>query len=452
MASQSYTGVPEVSPDARVPDRYQHIQATPSSFGGLIGQGMEKAGKGIEQTADNLFNIEAFHDNVDKDDQVNKFVRSNNDLFHGAPGKIATGPDGQPILVDGKPTPDTGYMGLEGRAASDARAGVLDDLEKRRQEGAKNLKSEKARYDYDRETRRIYADSVQRAGTHATNQWKQWAAGVNKDGADLAMSGFMRNLNNDEAMNHHASDYINFRVQEAQTKFGTDPTVYKDTVEKARRDLLKAQVTQIGANDPVRALSILEKGREDAGPEYPQLVDHLRARKEMMVGDQAANNAILQAGEDRRVVPASGQQPAQRGAPPAAAVHGAILGQESGANPGIGDSVDGAQGIGQILPATFKQYAKPGEDIRNAGDNFNVSRRIVDDYYRKYNGDAARVAVAYFSGPGNVAPAGSPTPYLANKVDGNGKSTSSYVADVNARLNGEAPAVRHRSRPVPIRS
>lgn len=118
----------------------------------------------------------------------------------------------------------------------------------------------------------------------------------------------------------------------------------------------------------------------------------------------------------------------------------AILGQESGNNSSIGNSIDGAHGPGQIMPATFAQYAKPGESIDNPADNRAVNGRILADYSQRYNGDPARIAVAYFSGPGNVAPAGSPTPYLRDAKDGNGKSTSGYVSDVLRRLGSDAGA------------
>lgn len=119
----------------------------------------------------------------------------------------------------------------------------------------------------------------------------------------------------------------------------------------------------------------------------------------------------------------------------------AIYGQESGYGANNGPSVNGAIGPGQILPGTFAQYAKPGESINNPADNIAVSRRILSDYMDRYGGDASRAAVAYFSGPGNVAPPGSPTPWLRDSKDGNGKSVSSYVGDIQQRLaGGGAPA------------
>jgi hypothetical protein len=122
-------------------------------------------------------------------------------------------------------------------------------------------------------------------------------------------------------------------------------------------------------------------------------------------------------------------------------LHGAIVGQESGGqqtgpNGQPLTSVNGAVGIGQMLPETFQRYALPGETIGNKADNLRASGRAIDDFYRKYNGDPARVAVAYFSGEGNVAPPGSPTPWANDVADGNGVKVSTYVANVLKRAGG----------------
>lgn len=131
----------------------------------------------------------------------------------------------------------------------------------------------------------------------------------------------------------------------------------------------------------------------------------------------------------------AGIMPGSTGAPADAGTRlkAAIIGQESGGNPGVGTSVDGAHGIGQITVPTFNKWAKPGEKIDNPADNAAVSGRILDSYMQEY-GDPARAAVAYFSGPGNVAPADSATPYLHDTHDGNGVYTSAYVKQVLGRM------------------
>lgn len=119
-------------------------------------------------------------------------------------------------------------------------------------------------------------------------------------------------------------------------------------------------------------------------------------------------------------------------------IHNAIWGQESGKNPKAATSVDGAVGFGQVRPATFARYAKPGERIENADDNKAVSARIIDDYSARPGWGPDRVAVAYFSGEGNVSPPGADTPWLHDAKDGNGKRTSSYVSDVLKRMGFSA--------------
>jgi hypothetical protein len=90
----------------------------------------------------------------------------------------------------------------------------------------------------------------------------------------------------------------------------------------------------------------------------------------------------------------------------------------------------------QIQQGTFKQYAQPGESWSNPADRTTVANRVLNTYQQKYGGDLGRIATAYFSGEGNVAPAGSPTPFIKNVSDSNGKSVASYVGDIYSRGAG----------------
>ena len=94
----------------------------------------------------------------------------------------------------------------------------------------------------------------------------------------------------------------------------------------------------------------------------------------------------------------------------------------------------------QVTPGFFQTYAHAGENFSNEADRTAVAKRGIDTLESKYGGDHARVAVAYFSGEGNVAPAGSPVPWIVDKRDAGGTSTSSYVAGVLARMPHEQEA------------
>ena len=93
----------------------------------------------------------------------------------------------------------------------------------------------------------------------------------------------------------------------------------------------------------------------------------------------------------------------------------------------------------QVQRGTFDRFAQPGESWNNVADRNAVAQRMLTKFNQDYGGDLSRIATAYFSGEGNVAPAGSPTPYLKNVSDGNGKTVASYVSDI-ARRAGAAPA------------
>ncbi|KWO06067.1 hypothetical protein WM26_31180 [Burkholderia cepacia] len=92
----------------------------------------------------------------------------------------------------------------------------------------------------------------------------------------------------------------------------------------------------------------------------------------------------------------------------------------------------------QIQKPTFDRFAQPGESWNNVADRNAVAQRMLTKFNQDYGGDVGRIATAYFSGEGNVAPAGSATPYLKNVSDSNGKTVASYVSDI-VRRAGAAP-------------
>ena len=100
------------------------------------------------------------------------------------------------------------------------------------------------------------------------------------------------------------------------------------------------------------------------------------------------------------------------------------------------------------MPATFRQYAKPGERIDNPEDNVKVGIRIALDLRRRFGNDAAKIATGYFSGPGNVNP-GAGTAWKHDRADGNGKRVSSYAADIVARVKRDGGPVPTAAQSAP---
>ena len=442
MAQVPYgEGVPTVAPDPRAPDDYQHEQANSEETGGLIAKGLENLGQGTEKAAANIFDISQFVGKINVDDQVNHWITQHNNILYGDPSKTTLGPDGKPV-------PDTGYYGLQGRAASDQRDATLKQLEDLRQEGAKNLKSPQEKLEYDTQTRRMYADSEQRTGLHADQQWKSWAGNVNSTGSDLALASIARNPDDLEQFKHNTTDLINFRVKESQLKYGDDPTITKQVVDEAKAEATAARLQSIAVKDPSAALKLTDNykntlsivDKKTGQSFYDTLATQFRGRAAQQDGIGLQRSAMA--------TTYGNLPPAQPASVTLPQVQGAIRGQEFSNRDIVPVSNTGAVGPNQIEPKTFAAYAHPGENINAPADNRAVGDRILADYYQKFGGDPYRIAVAYYSGPGNVSPPGSPTPWINNiQQDKQGrpiKSVAAYVSDVAARL-GVAPGSPYAS-------
>jgi hypothetical protein len=110
----------------------------------------------------------------------------------------------------------------------------------------------------------------------------------------------------------------------------------------------------------------------------------------------------------------------------------AFRGQEG--TPDGRTSSKGAVGQLQVTPGFFQTYAQPGESFQSKHDVEQVARRGIAIINSKYPNDPQRAAVEYFSGPGNVAPPGSPTPWKEDRDDGHTK-VSTYVSGYIDKLH-----------------
>jgi hypothetical protein len=141
----------------------------------------------------------------------------------------------------------------------------------------------------------------------------------------------------------------------------------------------------------------------------------------------------------------------------------AIYKHESASGKITKTSAKNAIGPMQITPDTWNTWknlglVKAGEKIDNQVDNKNVGFRAVNYYNDLYKDDpdrVAKVAIAYQSGPNNVAQKGDKTPWKNNPTDGN-QHVSEYVGAINGLLGiksaeaaelPEAPVKEIQARP-----
>lgn len=369
MAQTEYSGgVAEVAPAPEAPAPFQSGRgATAEAFGGGTAQGLEKLGQGMLTSS-------KFFGKVAADNASNDFQDFATKLLHGDPSKSTMGPDGQPV-------PDTGYLGLKGRAALDARPDVQKSIDQKIKEIRESLSTPEQQLEFDNFSRRYRTGVVERVGGHATQQASSWYTDVNTATAKLALDHISNNFDSPKDVAAGASDLANAYVKNVEIKGGGAAQI-QEAIAHAKRDALTAQLSAMAVKDPSRAMAILEKNRTIAGLSYDNLATAFRARADTQRGDEAANEAL----KKTYVAP-----------PPQGAFRNAVLAQ-AGAPHGISENYlvrtqqlenprmvttanqAGAVGPFQFIPSTAKQYGlKNPLDLAESAD---AAARLAADNKR----------------------------------------------------------------------
>lgn len=410
MALVPYSGAPDVLQGSSAPDDYQHEQASPDAFGAGVGQGLEKLGTGAEQLGAGIQQVHQFWGQIQTDDVLNGAMSSANSQLEK-------------------------FKSLRGSDALDAQADINKTIDDSAAAARAQLKTPTQQLQFDQSYRafreRYIAGQI---STHANQQAYEYSQGVNAAKADTGQSIIAASPNDPEAFDAGRDQLIQARVQAVHLRYGetADPAIIQQAHDQAISDARQTQIQSLAQRgDPMGAMALADSSKDELGANYSPLVASLRPAAVRAAAPILADQYLRGSGIAQTP---SGPVPIPQ-APTNQLIKSVIFGQESGDKDNAATSVDNAHGPAQIMPGTFAQYAKPGESIDNPSDNRAVGGRIIDDLSQRFGNDPARVAVAYFSGPGNVAPAGSPTPWLHDAVDGNGKSVSSYVSDVSAKLS-----------------
>ena len=423
MAALDYNPVPTAEARDQAPDDLQHVEAGPNSFGAAVAQGVDQLAAGVDQGLH-------FYNQVSADNATNNLITQATNILHGDASSPAKGPDGNPIIDQstGQPVPDTGYFGKRGADAMAARGDVMSSLDETIKQARESLHTPQAQLQFDNDSRRMRAQWQAQVGEHADREQMTYALDTASMSGQLGLNDVGRSPS-DDAIVAQARERVRgayFKV--AQIK-GENPAM---ALVKANQDVAFTQIRSLLNTNPLAAKSALEKNMNILAGlpgTYGIQREINGAAQDYLVGT-LSDPALVEAARAKFTAEPGAGVPQHVGF---ADVQRAILSQESGNNPGIGDSVDGARGVGQIVPDTFRRFARPGEDINNPADNRAVANRMIQQFYVKYNGDPAKIATAYFSGEGNVAQSGAAA-WKADHTDGNGKSVSSYVSDIKARL------------------
>lgn len=443
-----YSPVQSVVPDTQQPTEYTRAEASPQDFGGQIGGALQQAGQTGERVGSAALDLA-----TEQQGQINLSLAQNAETDYTT--KLSA-------ITDK-------YKSMEGLAAVGAKDQATSDIGALRQQTMASIPTIGAQRAFNQLALRHEAYAISDVGSYWSSQVKSAALNsahalttnaVNQGGrievaqdqqrfsqtlqdADAGLVQMMQQRGYGPAMQvNPQSGAVSFdeSTPQGQGAKAVYTQLRDETYGAAWTNRIRALADDPSQGNAAQAQAVFDANRDQIPPEAQMkiaayLQPKVRSFQAQTVGTDAISTA--DAGYRQAVTSAlSTEAPGARPNPDQIA--NAIHLQESGGAANSATSVNGAVGGWQITPGTWSQYAKPGESINSAADNATVGKRIVADLSQKYGNDPARVAVGYFSGPGNVAPPNSPTPWIRDAVDGNGKSTSSYVSDVVSRLGGVA--------------
>lgn len=264
-----------------IPDNYETEHASPDAFGASIGQGLEKAGNEAASTA-------GFYGKVSADYAYNNLADGANKILYGDPTQ--KGADG---------SPDHGFFGLQGQAASDAWPTVKQKLSDLAAQQRKSLSSPDSLLDFDMNSRRLLNYTSNSIGQHANQQFNVYASATNAATGNITLNAIGSNPNDQGWVDLNTNKMVDAAQKEAHLKGATGPDdpISVNLVQKARQDALKAQVLAMSATPEgaSRAQTLLESKKDVAGDLYPVLEQHVKTQASQYQVDQGVADAVHQA-------------------------------------------------------------------------------------------------------------------------------------------------------------
>jgi hypothetical protein len=355
VAQVPYSGVPTVSPQTSVPDDYQRIQTDPGQFGGLIAQGLEKAGAGALKAGQ-------FYGEVAADDATNQYMEGSRKILKGDPNDIWRDETGQPILDEhGQTQPDRGFYGLQGEAAMRAQAGVEAKLENLRKQLHENMATPEQQLMFEHATRRMQDYQSLQIGSHADQQANVWASKVEAASTANAKAEIASAvLSGDQAeVTRHSNDLVGNHVRGA-TRLGARPgdEVWNAAVQRGKQEAIETQVNALLPSNPAAAQKLFNDNVPllSGLPNFDALNNRITNYADRHIGQQAGRDAFFGAGAAGGSFRASPGAPIAGATPDEQKMLNEIRHRESGGDYTI-ENREGSDATGgfQFRDATWRQ-------------------------------------------------------------------------------------------------
>ena len=229
MAQVPYSeGVPSAEPQTSVPDNYTRIQPARAEGLKALGAGLQVLGQGATKAG-------SFFGQAAADNAFNSFQENVSNLLYGDQSKTTEGPNGA--------MPDTGFLGLKGESALNARPEVEKKVDALYKQTRASLQTPEQQFQFDSYSRRYRTSVNEKIGSHSDQQATAWYGTVNNASYKNALDRIANDPLNTATIASGAADAINAATKNAQLA-GASPgdDVWNAAISKAKLDALSVQV------------------------------------------------------------------------------------------------------------------------------------------------------------------------------------------------------------------
>ncbi len=384
MAQVNYQGSPEVAPPLQAPQDLQNIEASPASFGAGVAQGLGQAGEGA-------IDASKFFGQVSADNATNNFLTERSKILYGDPAAgMAVDSNGNPVQApDGSIVHNGGFFSKQGRDALEAWQPTSERLQEVLNDGREGLSTPLARYQYDTESRRYYAQALADIGTHADTAQKKYATDTNTQTVQYNLATLARNPN-DPATIAEAQGKIRDALYKNSQIAGENPAF---ALMKADSQVAEMRVRALLPTDAIAAQKVLQDnvGVLSSLPGYDFL-------------SYTVNERALQARANHLATWMETGTP-----PPNADVGGSYLSALHAAEDGYGNPTarnprSTATGLGQFLSRTWYDPKNPSASVMGQPQFADLVKgktpqQILDLRTNPQVSDAATLAYAGMNAP-----------------------------------------------------
>lgn len=245
MATVNYNPVSNVEPEAIQPvDPYRRIHVDPDMFGAGIGRALE----GLGQTVGHLGQVWG---EVQADSAVNN--------AYDQITKIRTG-----------------FTNLQGQDALNAQKDTEAQINDVVKSGRSGLFGPSA-MEYDRQVRRLAANSLDYMANHAQQQGREYANSVNKTTQENSLSGIGADPTNAMTFDFWRDKATHAAIKDLGLKGIDTPDARDAAIARVNMETRKQQIEALAVSDPVQASGLADKYKAEL---TPQIYDTLHKQLE----------------------------------------------------------------------------------------------------------------------------------------------------------------------------